>query len=446
MAGRRRLDQVDAMRPIKQAGVVSTHTLLYFAPAAAAVSANGALLLLHVSREGFFFISACMLTYAYVGLKRSDLPRFYWRRFVSVGIPYLCWNFIYFLWGFRDTTYPTAWAALDHLWRLISTGYYQLYFLLVIMEFYLVFPLVLVMLKRTRGHHGLVLAATALLQLGVSIVTHWHLLPRLMVTYAQQDALSYVLFLVGGSIVAFHLEEVHDWVVRHSHLIYFLTVVAAVFAEGVYFAARDGFSWLGSGSDPFQPSVIPFNVGAIACGYLAGVALVQPWRSKRTRALVRMGSDDAYGIYLSQMLFITFLEGLHWSRLNNVLPWPVVSVITVVVIFLCASVLTALLARTPLAVPLTGRKQVPLSTLIPAQWRPRHDEASQAAQSQDPRDTDVLDDRVAAEPGIGQPDLVDTGLAGTGLEGTGPEDTGPVKSGPEVKGREAHLMAPSGRD
>jgi surface polysaccharide O-acyltransferase-like enzyme len=434
------------MRPIKQAGVVSTHSVLYFAPAAASVGSGAALLLLHVSREGFFFISACMLTYAYVGLKRSDLPRFYWRRFVSVGIPYLCWNFIYFLWGFRDTTYPTAWAALDHLWRLISTGYYQLYFLLVIMEFYLVFPLVLVMLKRTRGHHGLVLAATALLQLGVSIVTHWHLLPRLMVTYAQQDALSYVLFLVGGSIVAFHLEEVHDWVVRHSHLIYFLTVVAAVFAEGVYFAARDGFSWLGSGSDPFQPSVIPFNVGAIACGYLAGVALVQPWRSKRTRALVRMGSDDAYGIYLSQMLFITFLEGLHWSRLNNVLPWPVVSVITVVVIFLCASVLTALLARTPLAVPLTGRKQVPLSTLIPAQWRPRHDEASQAAQSQDPRDTDVLDDRVAAEPGIGQPDLVDTGLAGTGLEGTGPEDTGPVKSGPEVKGREAHLMAPSGRD
>jgi hypothetical protein len=28
-----------------------------------------------------------------------------------------------------------------------------------------------------------------------------------------------------------------------------------------------------------------------------------------------------------------------------------------------------LLARTPLAVPLTGRKQVPWSTLIPRQWR-----------------------------------------------------------------------------
>ena len=56
---------------------------------------------------------------------------------------------------------------------------------------------------------------------------------------------------------------------------------------------------LGSGSDPFQPSVIPFNVGAVACGYLAGAALVQPGRSRRVKAVVRSGSDNAYGVYLS---------------------------------------------------------------------------------------------------------------------------------------------------
>jgi len=43
---RRRLDQVDAMRPIKQAGVISTHSVLYFAPAAASVGSGAALLCL----------------------------------------------------------------------------------------------------------------------------------------------------------------------------------------------------------------------------------------------------------------------------------------------------------------------------------------------------------------------------------------------------------------
>ena len=56
MAGRQRLDHIDAMRPLKQAGVVSTHTIVAFSPVTALVFSNGALLLLHVSREAFFAI------------------------------------------------------------------------------------------------------------------------------------------------------------------------------------------------------------------------------------------------------------------------------------------------------------------------------------------------------------------------------------------------------
>jgi peptidoglycan/LPS O-acetylase OafA/YrhL len=370
MAGRQRLDQVDAMRPVKQVGVISTHALIFFSPAYAAAASNAALLLLHVSREAFFFISACMLTYAYMNLGRTDLRRFYWRRFVSVGIPYLCWTLIYFFWGFRDTNYASVSAALAHLGHLLVTGYYQLYFLLVIMQFYLVFPLVLALLRRTRGHHGLVIAVTALAQLGICIVTHWNLLPKVMVTYAQEDSLEYPLYLIGGGVVAFHLHEVDRWVRRNAHLVMALTLLAAIFAEAVYYLAEHGVtSVLGSGSDPFQPSVIPFNVGAIACVYLIGVALVQPWRSPRVRAWVRSGSDNSYGIYLTQLLFITSLSDHHWIRLTRVVSWPLVIVLTVVIVYACAVVLTSLLARTPLAVPLTGRKQVPWSTLIPRQWR-----------------------------------------------------------------------------
>jgi hypothetical protein len=46
---RQRLDHVDAMRLVKQAGVISTRAVLYFAPVAAGAG-SGATLLLHVSR------------------------------------------------------------------------------------------------------------------------------------------------------------------------------------------------------------------------------------------------------------------------------------------------------------------------------------------------------------------------------------------------------------
>jgi peptidoglycan/LPS O-acetylase OafA/YrhL len=85
-----------------------------------------------------------------------------------------------------------------------------------------------------------------------------------------------------------------------------MTVAAALAAEGIYFLAAHGVTTvLGSGSDPFQPSVIPFNVGAVTCVYLAGVTLMQPRRSRRAKAVMRSGSENAYGIYLSHMLFIT---------------------------------------------------------------------------------------------------------------------------------------------
>ena len=378
---RRRLDQVDAMRPIKQAGVISTHSILYFAPAAASVGSGAALLLLHVSREGFFFISACMLTYAYADLRLAGLRRFYWRRCLSVVIPYSCWTVIYFLYLLPTAHYASLAAALRHLAALAYTGYYQLYFLLVIMQFYLVFPLVLMLLRRTRGHHGRLIAAAALAQVMIAIGMHWQILPPLMIRYGQQDALSYLLYLIGGGVVAFHLDEVHAWVCGHARLIAALTVAAALAAEGVYFLAQHGVTTvLGSGSDPFQPSVIPFNVGAITCGYLAGVALVRPGRSRRTRAVVRSGSDNAYGIYLSQMLFITALTWLGWGRLSSTVPWPLLCAATVVIVYLCCVALTALLARTPLAVPLTGRAQQPWSTL-----RPRHGHPEQIDQIRSPR-------------------------------------------------------------
>ena len=370
MAGRRRLDQVDAMRPIKQAGVVSTHTIIAFAPVGAAVLSNATLLLLHVSREAFFFISACMLTYAYAGLNRAGMRRFYWRRFVAVGVPYLCWNVIYFLWFpyvLHNASYAaTPGSALAHFGHQLEVGYDQLYFLIVIMEFYLVFPLVLALLRWTKGYHGLVLAAAVAAQFAMTIGMHWKLLPDVMIAYGQENALCYVLYLLGGAVVAFHLSDVHDWVVRNAPLVIYLTVASAVFAEAVYYLSREGFTHiLGYGSDPFQPSVIPFNVCVLGCGYLAGIFLVRPWRSRRTRAAVRIGSDNAYGIYLAQMLFITTLAALGWRDFADVAPFWVWLPLTLAIAYAGSIALTAVLARTPLAVPLTGRKREPWRTLLP---------------------------------------------------------------------------------
>jgi peptidoglycan/LPS O-acetylase OafA/YrhL len=362
---RKRLEHIDAMRPVKQVGVVSTHTLLFFAPLTAAVAAGASLQLLHVTREAFLFVSACMLTYSVRDLG-IDHRTFWRRRFMLVAVPYLCWTVIYFFLTIRSAP-GTASGDVLHLLYLVGTGYYQLYYLLVILEFYALFPLCLMLVRRTAGHHKLLLLASGGAQVVLVSAMHWGLAPGWMTGYwATREVTSYQFYLIAGMVVALHLDEFHQWVCSHVWPIVLATLAAAGVAEAWYYLSVDHvMSWLGSSADPFQPVVVPFNVGAIVCIYLLGVALVSRRRSPRTLKAVHSGSDNSYGVYLAQLLFITVLGWLGWSHLNAVLPWPLVCAVTVVLVFAACVGLTELLTRTPLAKVLTGRTRVPRRRLHP---------------------------------------------------------------------------------
>jgi hypothetical protein len=47
------------------------------------------------------------------------------------------------------------------------------------------------------------------------------------------------------------------------------------------------------------------------------------------------------------------------GQLSAVIPWPVLCLATVAIVIACGAALTGVLARTPLAVPLTVRTRVP---------------------------------------------------------------------------------------
>ncbi len=364
-----RLDHVDAMRPVKQAGVVSTHSLLFFAPGAT-ISVGGALMLLHVTREAFLFISACMLTYSYADLHRIGYRYFYRRRFVSVAVPYICWTVIYFAVSLPGSGLG-LWDGLRHFGYLLGTGYYQLYYLIVIMQFYVLFPVLFWLVRRFAARPWAVMVVALFVQVLMTSLMHWHVLPsRMQGFFATREITSYLFYLIAGMVVALHLDDVHRWMVRNGWWIFAATVIAAAVAEIWYVAAKDHLvSWLGNPTDPLQPIVIPFNIGAIACVYLFGVWLVEKRRPRWIRAMAMSGSDNSYTIYLAQMLFIYALGDLSWRSLDHVLPWPAVDAMAVVIVVLSCVLLSSVLARTPLAVALTGRKRERWSTWPPRGWR-----------------------------------------------------------------------------
>ena len=291
------------MRPVKQIGVVSTHSLIAFAPSAT-LALGGSLMLLHVMREGFLFVSACMLTYSCLELEGIHLPSYGRRRLVSVGLPYACWTLVYFL-----VTLPSDpggfWSSMGHLGYVTATGYYQLYFLVVVLQFYVVFPWLFVWLRKHRSHHGRILLASAAVQVLLVSVMHWRP-PAVWMEgfWASREMTSYQLYLVAGMIVAFHLDRVHRWLCDHVAAVLVAAAVTALLAEAWSTAQRTTHRLARAELGPFPADRDPVERRGDRRLVPPGVALVRPGRSATTRRLVRRGSDDAYGVYLAQVLIL----------------------------------------------------------------------------------------------------------------------------------------------
>ena len=366
---RPRLTHVDAMRPVKQFGVVSTHSLQSFAPAAS-LGVGASLMLTHVTRFAFMFISAAMLVYAYPAVGRGGWRTFWRRRLLAVVVPYATWTVIYFAVGLAQAGRTGSLAgAAGHLGWLLLTGYDQLYFLVVLLQFYLIYPAFLWLIRRTERHHGRLLAASLAAEAVLFWLVHEQDLPGWMLGKgATRELWNYELFVIAGGVLAWHYQDVHAWLLRHWRPLLAATAAAVAASEAWFLlaaAAVPGFR-TGDPSDPFQPIEIPLYLGLITAIYLLGVLLGDERRlglPRWLRSLVQAGADYSYGIYLSQVLFLTALSWLGWASLDHYLPWQLVTFGGIVVVFAGSGLLTALLARLPGARGTAGIPRRP--------WRPR---------------------------------------------------------------------------
>ena len=306
--------------------------------------------------------------------RAANFGRFWRRRLLAVAVPYALWTLFYFFWesvpGVSAMYRPTggitrsALSSLDHFGYLLLSGYYQLYFLVLLLEFYLVYPLFLWLL-RLAGRPWLLLATSAAAQLGITCLLHWGLTPGwLNGFWGAREIWDYQLYLVAGGLMALYYREVHAWLCRHWRLVLLATVVTLVSAEAWYWLADLRIAPRLGGinlADPFQPVVIPLFVCLIAAIYLLGVVVAHPRAPAWIRSAAQSGADNSFGIYLSQVLFLSIISMLGWGKLATSLSWPVVVLGAVVVVFVCSAALTAVLARLPGAKATSGRPR--------QQWR-----------------------------------------------------------------------------
>ena len=357
--------------------VVGVHTLA-FGGGQVTLALGAVTTVFHTSRELFLLLTALVLTYNYGHRKRLNWLRFWRRRYWLVLPAYVTWSAIYYAFdGSGRGPFPAAF-----LHDLLNAGArYHLYFLLVSMQIYLLFPVLRWVLAQDRGLPPLAVRrrgrVPALADRARSTTT-WGGRPpgrsREWLNGAGQGIWvdTYVLYVVAGAIAGWHFDQICAFTRRHLGTGGRVALAAAVGVAagiGTYLVEIYGFGATpANASAVFQPIVV---VEAFAFGWaLLGGGLLWSDRGAPHRRFAAAGSASSFGIYLAHPLVLQGLLavagasylGADGGLLGAVRRAPagleVVALlfIAVPIVYAIAWLIASAARRTPLSLMLTGRE------------------------------------------------------------------------------------------
>lgn len=387
---KRKIGEIDLLRGISFLAIVLQHALASFIYLPATSQANALvsafiLLLIRFAVPMFVFITGLVLFYNHSDetLNYEQMVR---RRFTQVFIPYLVWTMFYFVWvGLISGSGPRGEA--DILARIAQLtisgdGYYHLWFIVMILQFYLVFPLFRYVIHRGRSWA----IATLLVSLGLYLAYLWgyhHLVPvlyertssqmiRAVMDYRDRLFVSWFFFFVMGGFAGLYVDKLRS-LLRHTQQINWVVNIAT-FAIIFYQIAQtltatpDGTYTINYQLTlPLSYTITIYLVSSVVTLYY--LALTWLPRFRWLRRLLRTFGQCSFGCYFAHPFVLYYTDAFTraiFAGFNTI--------VQVMITFTACSALTLLMSfglsklRTPVGdlfvgkVPGARRKSVPAPT------------------------------------------------------------------------------------
>jgi peptidoglycan/LPS O-acetylase OafA/YrhL len=346
----RHLWDIDLIRLMTFTAVISVHSLAFTQQPANEVAA-AFMMLLQFGREVFFAITGFVLVYSAIGKPVRALS--FWRKRIPyVAVPYIVWSSIYF--GQKVITSNSGvwdWGTFGH--DLIYGGAeYHLYFLVVTLQLYVVFPFILRFVRATAAHAGAILIVVGLANLawlGCLQYGHFH---GWVFARAYELLPTYTVYVLAGAYGALHRERIQAFLVSHLRALLGVAAGATAVAFSIY-GYQLGWMPARGANAVTQPAEFLCCVAAV----IVMGAIAQRWvsRGKKGLAAVKIGSEISFGVYLSHPLVLQVLLDHGLGSGNQSIPSPLATVLGLFGAIVGASALCLAVRRTPLALLLIGR-------------------------------------------------------------------------------------------
>ena len=352
---RSHIKAMDLVRAITIVSVVAVHSTWFTAQGASSVTAGLLLNWLHFTREGFMALTGFVLTYSVITRPPRWL-QFWKKRYRLVLFPYLIWSALYM--ALKVPVWPPL-AYLAHWLQSLPTGsaWFHLYYLLITMQFYLVFPLFMILMHWARKFPWRVLGTSLLFE--VLLITYdqyvVHGSGSGINAYTGVEVWTYAWYFVLGGVMAVHWPRVSLWIEKNAKLLAKLLMGALMVSAGTYLV-----QWRLTGSVDFadsvlQPTTILFST--VLFLNLAGWGLIveknmSAWLARGS--LIERISDRSFGIYLLHPMILAVLM-YGWGRLHTAMnPW-ILDALTITLVVTISYQIIGLLGRTHLSPWLIGR-------------------------------------------------------------------------------------------
>ncbi|WP_212780714.1 acyltransferase [Lactobacillus corticis] len=324
---KKHLYEVDLARCFFMFGVVLNHVTSTFSSALGQTKTKSgnvlvsSHLMLHFPRFGFMFITGMVLFLSYYERPEKQNWLHFWKvRYLGSGIPYLFWN------GFYMTFWLIASGSLNFSnWvshysdAIIHGNYFYLYYVFMMFQLYLVFPLLIYLFEKCKGQHQLILLCSFLLQI-IFLVWAKYIYPNqdhtgwpYLIKYYGTNIIAYQFYFVLGAYTWINYEKITSWLLTNKKTTFSITFLLCLGTLGLY---QFNVNQLGLKQHYanliHQPYMLFYAIAIVASIYTICLMYAQ-YRQKHSDnknlfiKWVDLSAQISFGVYLVHSIMIALL-------------------------------------------------------------------------------------------------------------------------------------------
>ena len=358
-ASRRYVEALDFVRAVTVVSMIAVHSTWYMANGAHWILSGAILALMHFTRESFMALTGFVLTYTLFGKPIQWVP-ILWKRYRLVLFPYVIWTAAYML---LFTHFPSVRVFAVAFGRnlLDGNGWFHLYYLLITMQFYLLLPAFLRLMRLAKQRPLGVMLAALSFELALTTYDQYGIgmHPRGIDRYISEEVWTYSAYFVLGGIGALYWPVLRQWLRDHLTVIITVAVGTAIFMLVGFGLQSASDTSLVRADSVIQPAMVPWAIAVIMLLAALGVRYEDSRRNRHGDwSAIKWAADLSFGLYLVHPLLLQywtiFLAWRHWDRPSYWLDG-----VTIALLVVGSGLFTRLISWTPVSPWIIGRAALP---------------------------------------------------------------------------------------